>query len=275
MAGRSAVVEGNMPTSPIRRDARLHSPPRRTNPKERRNPSITPRKFRRFFTPRPRVSSHLAPGHISPARKALRELAGPQLNNRLQTPAPSSPLGPPHYDVHIQDENDTEACPTKRRKLQHTPDASPYRPQRLESTNHIRPSISQSGLLSPIQSFHSSQEPLESEESEDDDTFEQKPFRRLAPVPSRGFASQLLQRELGGMPRAGRSYMTYPVSDWRTETANLYSRPEDVHNCVSHDGPGRCIPFCTATCHSEYSSLDTALLQSIDNSFSEWPCGGW
>lgn len=254
MPSRSSVTDGLLPTSPLRKDARLHSPPRRiiadVNAKERRNPSITPRKFRRFFTPRPRVTSHLGPGHISPARKALRELAGPRLNGRLQTPAPSSPLGPPTDSPHIHDENPSGETWLKRRKLHHTPDLSPRRPLPL-TTNTTQPSSPQSLLLSPIQSLHSSQE-LPELDSEDEDTFGQRPVRRLTPVPSRGFAGQLLQRELGSMPRAGRSYMTYPVSDWKTETANLYSRPENVHNCVSHDGPGRCIPFCTATCHSQY-----------------------
>ncbi|KAK9774203.1 putative WD40-repeat-containing domain protein [Seiridium cardinale] len=250
MPGRSAVAERMTPTSPIRKDTRLLSPPRRSNAKERRNPSITPRKFRRFFTPRPRVPSHLAPGHISPARKALRDLAAPELNNRLQTPAPSSPLAPPHEDGHIQDENIVGNNRAKRRKIRHTPDSSPCRPLHIETTASIPSTRSQSALLSPMQSLHSSQEILESDESEDEDVFDQKPARRLAPVTSRGLAGHLLQREMGGMPRAGRSYMTYPASDWRMETANFYSRPENVHNCVSHDGPGRCIPFCTATCHT-------------------------
>ncbi|KXJ93098.1 WD40-repeat-containing domain protein, partial [Microdochium bolleyi] len=52
------------------------------------------------------------------------------------------------------------------------------------------------------------------------------------------------------MPRAGRAYMSYPTADWRTNTAGFYSRPDDVHSCTSQDGPGRCIPFCVAACHS-------------------------
>ncbi|KAH6649098.1 WD40-repeat-containing domain protein [Truncatella angustata] len=242
-----------MPSSPIRRDARQHSPPRRDNAKERRNPSITPRKFRRFFTPRPRVPSHLAPGHISPARKALRDLAAPELNrnDRLQTPAPSSPLRAPSEDVHIRDENAIDNTRAKRRKIHHTPDSSPCQPT-IQPALPAPPIDRQSALLSPMRSLHSSQETVESDESDDDDDdlFHQRPARRLAPVTARGFVGHLLQREMGGMPRAGRSYMAYPVSDWRTETANFYSRPDNVHNCISHDGPGRCIPFCTAACHT-------------------------
>src|SRR5438105_2486454 len=92
----------------------LSSPPRAppSRGKERRNPSITPRKFQRFFTPRSRVSSN-----PSAARRALRDLAGPALN-RCQTP--SSPLKP------ISEDNVAGELPVhrsaKRQKIQHTPD---------------------------------------------------------------------------------------------------------------------------------------------------------
>ncbi|KAI0122942.1 WD40-repeat-containing domain protein [Xylariales sp. AK1849] len=248
MAGKSVRIEGTVPSSPIRRESsRLLSPPRRSNGKERRNPSITPRKFRRFFTPR--VSSHLSPANISPARKALRDLAAPDLNKQYHTPTPSSPLRPPTRDDHVQDENDIGNARVKRRKIHHTPDSSPCRPQPLEPSANLRPSVEKSALLSPIDSLQSSQV-LESDESEDEDMFDQEPVERVACPTSRCLAGQILQREMGGTPRAGRSYVSNPVSDWRTETAGFYSRPDDVHNCTSHDGPGRCIPFCTATCHT-------------------------
>ncbi|KAH8664075.1 WD40-repeat-containing domain protein [Xylariales sp. PMI_506] len=252
MPGRPAVSEGTtIPSSPIRRDSstRLLSPPRGNNGKERRNPSITPRKFKRFFTPRPRISSHLSPAHISPARKALRDLAAPEINRAYQTPAPSSPLIPPTYDDHALDENIAENTRSKRRKIRHhTPDSSPCRPQLLQaSVGHLPPSPA---LLSPIRSLQSSQECDRSDESEDEDLFHQEPVKRLAPLTSRGLSGHILQREFGCMPRAGRSHMTHPVSDWRVETGDFYSRPDDVHNCTSHDGPGRCIPFCTAACHT-------------------------
>lgn len=213
MAGRSAS-EGTIPSSPIRKENSrlLSSPPRRSNGKERRNPSITPRKFRRFFTPRPRVSSHLNLTHISPARKALRDLAAPNLNNRYQTPASSSPLRPHAEEDDFQDENAIQNTRVKRRKVHHTPDSSPCRPQRLE-IDHVHPSLDGPALLSPIQSIYSSNEVDESDESEgEEDLVEQHPVKRLAPVTCRGLAGHLLQRETGGMPRAGRSYMSYPVA---------------------------------------------------------------
>ncbi|KAK8047724.1 hypothetical protein PG996_015788 [Apiospora saccharicola] len=257
MPGKTTAFSDNVmiSSSPPQETARfLSSPPRRNNGKERKNPSITPRKFRRFFTPRSALASHI--GYISPARKALKELAGPQVNNRYQTPAPSSPLQPPNEEEEdlVANENfASNSRATKRRKFNHTPESSPCRPEPL---NHgsIKPSpIGKTALLSPIGSLQSSQDILDSRESDDDE--EQpiaNPIKRLAPLSTRGLGGQMLQREFGALPRAGhsRSHMSCPATDWRMETSAFYSRPEDVHSCTSNDGVGRCIPFCTAACHT-------------------------
>ncbi|KAI8625361.1 WD40-repeat-containing domain protein [Xylariaceae sp. FL1651] len=222
--------------------SRLFSPPRQRSGKERKDPSITPRKFKRFFTPRSRV-----PSQLSPARKALRDLGAATLNQRYQTPAPSSPLKP-LFEEEAQDENiEFQSCRiAKRRKTHHTPESSPIRPSPLGVSHGLRP-----GLLSPIRSLNSSQEISESDEecSEDDLLIPPQPSKRLLPLSTRGLTSQIAQRELGGLPQAGRAYMSYPAADWRIDTADFHSRPDDVHNCTSHEGPGQCIPFCTAACH--------------------------
>ncbi|KAI1419795.1 WD40-repeat-containing domain protein [Xylaria sp. FL1777] len=229
--------------SPIlNENSRLLSPPRQRSGKERKDPSITPRKFKRFFTPRSRV-----PSQLSPARKALRDLGASIVNQRYQTPAPSSPLKP-LFEEEPQDEEPEflHGRLSKRRKIQHTPESSPIRPPPVGVSHSF-----EAGLLSPIRSLSSSQEICESEDeySDDDMPTPSYPPKQLLPLPSRGVAGQLAQRELGGLPRAGHAYMSYPAADWRIDTANFYSRPDDVHTCVSHEGPGQCIPFCTATCH--------------------------
>ncbi|ORY71859.1 WD40-repeat-containing domain protein [Pseudomassariella vexata] len=258
MAGKTVTMADPISSSPPRRDSsRIHSsPPRRANAKERRNPSITPRKFRRFFTPRPRVPSHHASGHISPAREALRELAAPRINrSSYQTPAPSSPLKAPMRDEYYQDEgHDAYNTRAKRRRLEHTPELSPIRPRYLEPSliSAESPGRTNPALLSPIGSMRSCQESMDTDDSEYDESNmgDHRPTSRLAPLTSRGLTGHLLQRQLGGIPRAGRSYMACPVSDWRTETADFYTRPDDAYHCTSYDGSGRCIPFCTATCHT-------------------------
>ncbi|KAI1367515.1 WD40-repeat-containing domain protein [Xylaria arbuscula] len=216
----------------------LLSPPRHRSGRERKDPSITPRKFKRFFTPRSRV-----PSQTSPARKALHDLGASTINQRYQTPAPSSPLKP------LFEEEELELPPSrlsKRRKIQHTPESSPIRPSPIGTSHHF-----EAGLLSPIRSLSSSQEICESDDDYSDDEISKPsyPPKRLLPLVNRGVSGQLAQRELGGLPRAGHAYMSYPAADWRIDTASFYSQPHDAHNCTSHEGPGQCIPFCTATCH--------------------------
>ncbi|KAK8017499.1 WD40 repeat-like protein [Apiospora rasikravindrae] len=237
----------------------LSSPPRRNNGKERKNPSITPRKFKRFFTPRSSLSSHIT--HISPARRALKELAGPQVNNRYQTPAPSSPLQPPdegEEDLLPNEDFTSNFRSSKRRKFHHTPESSPCRPEPLDH-GPIKPSpVVKPALLSPIGSLQSSQDIRNSQESDDKEEEEEeehsveKPVKRLAPLTARGLGGQRLQREFGTLPKAGysRPYMSCSATDWRMETSAFYSHPEDVHSCTSQDGVGRCIPFCTTACHT-------------------------
>lgn len=222
----------------------LLSPPRQRSGKERKDPSITPRKFRRFFTPRSRVSSH-----ISPARKALRDLGAPTINQRYHTPAPSSPLQPVFEEGPEDEHSELPSCSiSKRRKIQHahTPESSPLRPSPSKASHGL-----ESSLLSPIRSLHSSQGRCESDDENSDSELPEPsyPPKRLLSLPRRGVAGQLAQRELGGLPRPGHAYMSYPAADWRADTANFYSRPDDVHSCTSHEGPGQCIPFCTATCN--------------------------
>ncbi|KAI2643700.1 WD40-repeat-containing domain protein [Xylaria nigripes] len=225
----------------------LLSPPRQRSGKERKEPSITPRKFMRFFTPRSRV-----PSKPSPARRALRDLGSSRTNQRYQTPAPSSPLKPV-FEEEPEDEGLVElesSRPLKRRRIQHTPESSPIRLLTRNASHG-----SEAGLLSPIRSLSSGQDiyELDEEHSDDDDDDDVSgpnyPPERLLPLANRGFAGQLAQRELGGRSRTGHAYISYPAADWRVDTADFCSRPEDVHNCISHEGSGQCIPFCTATCH--------------------------
>src|SRR3569833_486927 len=116
------------PSSPLASSAPLFSSPPRLpsssrNNKERRQPPITPRKFRRFFTPRSRVSPR-----PSAARKALHDLTAHALN-RAQTPSsPLKALLDPYDGSGPSFPSETPPRRQKRRKLHHTPDPSPLQP---------------------------------------------------------------------------------------------------------------------------------------------------
>jgi hypothetical protein len=110
----------------------------------------------------------------------------------------------------------------------------------------------------------------EEEEEEDESVDIASAYTRPVPLHRRGLGGQLVQRMTGAMrygsaralecPVSGRHCNavaltinhTNPLLDWRTETADFYSTPEDAHFSSSHEGAPRAIPFCTATCRSEW-----------------------
>jgi hypothetical protein len=85
--------------------------------KEKRQPSITPRKFNRFFTPR---SHGRIP--IKLPRGALDDITAPA-NNRSGTQ--SSPIRPFSHVKGVENSPMTFTREMKRRKLLHTPSPSP------------------------------------------------------------------------------------------------------------------------------------------------------
>ncbi|CAK7223898.1 hypothetical protein SCUCBS95973_005334 [Sporothrix curviconia] len=220
-------------------DVRLvSSPPRMAAPsfvdaggKERRQSSITPRKFRRFFTPRARVSAN-----PSAARRALRDLTARALNRSQTTPA-SSPL---HFSSsplaardksHGRDDVLPSPRTVKRRKTgHHTPETSPLRPSSVfvdaVTPEPMHKTAAASMLLSPLASS-----PLpcvidepESENDEDEDysmsgdesapelSLVDLPYKRTVPLAERSFGGQMLQREFGSLSGAGHRQLSRPIA---------------------------------------------------------------
>lgn len=265
--------DGRLQSSPS--TTGLSSPPRpppARHAKQKRAPSITPRKFNAFFA---RRSTRLAPNgaSVNQSSLALGAITGSAINRRQRrirdAPIPMKPLGGPN-DGGVQDENEhgdddeteteTPRQPKRRRTGHHTPpDSSPIKPPPLFRSSPCAPDADpaavKSALLSPLQSLATSSQMTEDvsdfecdHDDFDDDSSE--PPKRLKQLTHRGMGAQLFQRQLGGMPRAGRYYLSTPTSDWRSETANFSSGPTDSHFCASHEGLARCIPFCTASCNS-------------------------
>ncbi|POS80214.1 WD domain-containing protein [Diaporthe helianthi] len=265
--------DGRLQSSPV---ANGFSSPPRAQParhaKQKRAPSITPRKFNAFFA---RRSTRLAPNgaSVDQSSRALGAITGSAVNRRQRhlkdSPIPMKPLGTPNA-IHVQDENGHDddhnqaesetPRQSKRRKTGHhtPPDSSPIKPPPLfNSSPSVRddvPTGVRSALLSPLQSLATSSQMTEDisdfECDHDDSDDDREPPRRLKQLTHRGMGAQLFQRQLGGMPRAGRSYLSTPSSAWHSETANFSSGPTDAHFCSSHEGLARCIPFCTASCNT-------------------------
>ncbi|KAK4192892.1 WD40-repeat-containing domain protein [Podospora australis] len=227
----------------------LSSPPRAPSSlgKERRNPSITPRKFQRFFTPRSRVSSK-----PSAARRALREITATDLSNRSQTPSsPLKPISEEQIPDELPDLQSTPRGSKRRRLVENTPlKQSSHLPSPLATSPALLPtSGARPGLSSPIRHIKSrGSRQLDVDvhdgvfEDEEEDQELEIP-KRVIPFHTRGLGGKLVQRLSGDIKRG------CPVPDWRTETADFYSRPEDLHVSTSHLGEPRAIPFCATSFH--------------------------
>lgn len=180
----------------------------RNGQKERKPPSITPRKFTRFFTPR----SH-GPGRLSASRQALFDITAPA-NNRGGVQ--SSPLRP-FRDISTQ-ENNSPASFTrelKRRKVIHTPESSPDDPspsKRFQSNPNFvfeddseREDESQDTLpMLPrtAQSSLSRRLNMLSRNS---------PPKRITQLDDRGLSGRLLQLSMGFSSGSRRQQFQYPV----------------------------------------------------------------
>ena len=211
-AKRSATLSNSLLSSPPRLPA--------SRDKERRNPSITPRKFRRFFTPRSRVSSK-----PSAARKALCDLTAPALN-RCQTPSsPLKPISEEHSPIGLPSLHDAHSG--KRRKVQHTPEKQAWHlPSPLNSSPVLLPTPElRQGLRSPIRSLRS-QQALQDEihmgDGASDEEEEEEPIAlpihtRPVPLHHRGLGGQLVQRMTGAMRFASDRALECPVSGRRID----------------------------------------------------------
>ncbi len=216
--------------------------------KQRKPPTITPRSFTRFFTPK---SSLERGGRIGASRQALRDITAQAPNRRgRRTPTKDT--------IQIYDENlnGTAGATTRKRKI-------------------IKPfddTFDQSSPLKRIrnQSLEVSDEDSDVDQPDSGDEIEkilqsdERPRRRISrnvdPILDSGYRSGLgrdLRREIGAYGRITKSRsLTQDIGvsrSWQHETAKFHTGPEDVHICHNVAMPSdHSIPFCTASCNSEH-----------------------
>ncbi|KAL6878953.1 WD40-repeat-containing domain protein [Trichoderma novae-zelandiae] len=259
------------------------SPTRSTRRKERRNPSVTPRRFGRFFTPRSSLpSGRSVLGMLDSASVNNRQLASPM--SFLSEPLSSDPLCPPSPSErlgvsaeHKRLLEETRAEGAKRRRIAGD---SPYGIQGLINGTIIEEDmtdgLSEDGVkaketLESLGDRRKATLNLFFKASRSGSRGQDKPGltpqRLFAADPKaplqlegyqprpvrkfrdRGFESHLLDREHGFSLHHGRQHLSHPACDPRIETASFYSRSNDLHHCVSSGGGGNTIPFSLASCH--------------------------
>nr|POF13887.1 cell division cycle protein cdt2 [Quercus suber] len=203
----------------------LSSPLKARSGKLKGLPTVTPKRFTKFFTPRASLST--CSTRQSKAGRRLRDITKNGVNRgRI--------LGADFLNL---DGGDDQACrPHKRRK----PCLEPLSSPRLQSSPLKRVNAMSSEKLEdvPSQLDFSSDEEL-------CDHFEhlrssRKPIRQLCHT---GRSQRVLERSFGGPDVAPRSFDH--GADWRAETSNFVSTPADRHIFR-----GRALPFCSASCNT-------------------------
>lgn len=190
------------------------SPPRatRSGHKEEKPPSVTPRRFRKFFTPRSHGYEN------SSARQALNEITAPTLNRNA---AQSSPLRP------FKSVNSKEDSPTsfirgsKRQKTTHTPETSPRKGSRrktctfpeeaneIEFGEHLQSSPCERAVLDTSYG---------EKESVEDHQYQKpvEPLKRIVSRVNRGLGGQLLDLSISSSVGRRRQHHVYSANGLST-----------------------------------------------------------
>ena len=234
------------PQSSACNSTELASPPKETtqstSAKPKKPPPITPRRFTKFFTPRPLQKET---DKIRTSRRALQEITRSALNRKRKRPGP--PVFGDALPAVKEPATDTPVNRNKR-KLSFSstvcsPRSSPLRKAQFTPSSSQESRAHEVRLSKAHKVFEEEDELSSDEESWDD----RLPIRHARQV-ARGSASLLAARLSGGHARS----FVRRVPDWREETVNFYTGPADSHRCRSNDGLHLVLPFCVASCSGKY-----------------------
>ena len=223
--------------------------------KARKAPTITPRTFTRFFTPK---SSLERGGRIGASRQALRDITASASNRKgRRTPTKDT--------IQIFGENGEGIVGDSRRRKRKIPESVDVTPDRSSPLKRIR-----NQSLDISEDEGSDTGTIESRDDAED------PLRRYGRQPKTveriigsnycGGQGRYLRREIGSHGRASEIWRlgrgVGMSKEWQQETNRFSTRPEDAHVCMNVATPSdHTIPFCTASCNSEIQALPCILCQ--------------
>ena len=241
----------------------------RVGSKPRKGPTVTPRTFTRFFTPRP---SSGRSERISAARQVLRDITGTASNcNASKKQRTATKDGLPAFDDTAIGFSDMLVS-KKKRRIPASPDTSPDRSSPLNRKRGGSP-LDPELDSDPEDNADHGQEPPQILEIAGSHTISAnfpmvKPIARTAlggqvgrilcreldiscPFRCRRVISQCNTSKSGYFVLCALPLLTIP--DWQSETTDFFSQPEDSYLCTSVDATSaeQAIPFCTASCNSE------------------------
>ena len=234
----------NLGSSPV-----LPSLGKQHGSKPRKAPTITPRSFTRFFTPK---SSLVRGGRIGTSRQALRDITASASNRKgRRTPTKDT--------VQLFREDGEGTVGGSKRRKRKIPDSSDVTPDRSSPLKRIRNqsmdvSEDEGSDTGTIESRDDAEEALR--------RYGRQPkfINRITGSNYRGGQGRYLRREIGTRGRATEpGYLSHGVGiskEWQQETTNFATRPEDAYICANVATPSdHTIPFCTASCNSKLQVL--------------------
>ncbi|KAJ5897623.1 hypothetical protein N7504_007911 [Penicillium tannophilum] len=216
--------------------------------KLRKPPTVTPRSFRRFFTPRSLLNSG-SNASVKTSRQALRVLNSPAVN-RLGPAFTRSPDGRSRspFDGLPEVPEETFRTPSRKRKHSFSSVISPLQSSPLKKVRVRSPGndVEQKTTVGDIDVTRGRYDGAISPSP---------PKRRPVSPVTRSRALQtsgsLFMRSLQG-GRANRLTIrsTYGAG-WQDLTSDFHTRPEDRHSCASYATEGQlALPFCNAACNT-------------------------
>ena len=241
-------MEESLFVSPLRQQSRNHanedldssysSPLRHSSERSglsrsrlKRPPTVTPKRFTKFFTPRDSLSTRTA--RQSKAGRQLRDITKNGRNSRPNLRA-SQDIKQSRDDV-----NEALLKPAKRRKISFEVCSSPPQSSPLK-----RVQVAEQGSVL--------EDPLDSPDLSDDDSIldildDSKPFpQKVRRLRNTGRTQRLLQRSFGGFGTTGRGWKGADHGlHWQADTANFVVEPHD-----SHSFPANGLPFCAESCNT-------------------------
>ncbi len=213
--------------------------------KQKARPTVTPRTFTRFFTPR---TSLTRASRIGASRQALRDItasaaANRNLNGRRRSPKADS-------IVLYEDEETigTSIQPRKKRKTE-PPAYTTITPNASSPLNHVSARLNEVSRGSDVD--HDSG--LDNDNTDSEQDVASAVVQQIKPIvrTQNSTVARLLSRELGlGIPKQ-HLFPACNGSVWQEQTANFYSDPRDSHVCDNPvDSSKSTLPFCSMSCNN-------------------------
>ncbi|KAJ5106699.1 hypothetical protein N7456_003374 [Penicillium angulare] len=217
--------------------------------KLRKPPTVTPRSFRRFFTPRSLLNSG-SNSSVKTSRQALRVLNSPAVN-RLGPAFTRSSDGRPQSPCDGGLPEQTFRTPSRKRKHSFSSAASPLQSSPLKKVR----------LRSPVGNNETEQKTtirdidLNSRGRYREATPPSPPKRRPVSPVTRSRALQtsgaMFMRTLRGGRADRLTIRSTAGAGWQDVTSDFHTRPEDRHSCTSYANEGQlALPFCNASCNT-------------------------